>query len=76
MLKQEVNISSFQKNLPELIDLVLQGDEIIITKSNIPIAKVSPIENTSATIKPNFLTARVLESKRVRKNEAPENWFG
>ena len=76
MLKQEVNISSFQKNLPELIDLVLQGDEIIITKSNIPIAKVSPIENTGVSIKPNFLTARVIESKRVRKTEAPENWFG
>ena len=76
MLKQEVNINSFQKNLPELIDLVLKGDELIITKSNIPIAKVSPIENTSVTLKPNFFTAKVIESRRVRKNEAPENWFG
>ncbi|MCW8850611.1 MAG: type II toxin-antitoxin system Phd/YefM family antitoxin [Melioribacteraceae bacterium] len=76
MLKQEVNINSFQKNLPELIDLVLKGDELIITKSNIPIAKVSPIENTSVTLKPSFFTARVMESKRARKTEAPENWFG
>lgn len=76
MLKQEVNINSFQKNLPELIDLVLQGDEIIITKSNIPIAKVSPIEHSSGKIKPNFLTARVIESRKVFKSEAPENWFG
>ena len=76
MLKQEVNISSFQKNLPELIDLVLKGDELIITKSDIPIAKVSPIENTSVTLKPNFFTSRVMQSGRVRKNEAPENWFG
>ena len=76
MLKQEVNISSFQKNLPELLDLVLQGDEIIITKSNIPIAKVTPIEDNSVTLKPNFLTARVIENRRAIKNEAPENWFG
>ena len=76
MLKQQVNINSFQKNLPELIDLVLKGDELIITKSNIPIAKVSPIENNSVTLKPSFITAKVMESRRVRKNEASENWFG
>ena len=76
MIKQEVNINSFQKNLPELIDLVLKGDELIITKSSIPIAKVSPIDNTSVTLKPNIFTNRVMQSRRVRKNEASENWFG
>lgn len=76
MLNKEVNISSFQKNLPELLDLVMHGDEIIITKSNIPIARVTPVENNSVTLKNNFLTARVLETKRARTTEAPENWFG
>ena len=76
MLKQEVNISSFQKNLPQLIDLVMNGDEIIITKSDIPIAKVSPIDNSDIAVKHNFLTARVIETKRAKKSEAPENWFG
>ncbi len=76
MQQQELNITSVQKDLPKLMDLVLHGDELIITKSNIPIAKISPIENTSVTLKPNFFTAKVIESRRVRKNEAPENWFG
>jgi len=75
MLKKEVNISSFQKNLPELIDIVMKGDEIIITKSNIPIAKVTPIESPK-NIKSNFLAAKVIEAKRAFTNEAPENWFG
>jgi len=76
MLKQEVNISSFQKKLPELMDLVINGDEIIITKSNIPIALVTPIVNTNDIGRNNFLTTRALETKRARTTEAPENWFG
>lgn len=76
MLKQKVNISSFQKNLPELLNLVENGEEIIITKSNIPIAKVTPIEQPAVSIKPTFLTAKVMESRRIHKAEPPENWFG
>jgi prevent-host-death family protein len=76
MLKQEVNIRSFQKNLPELINLVMNGDEIIITKSDIPIAKVTPIANDDVAMKNNFLAARVIEKKRAVTSEAPENWFG
>jgi antitoxin (DNA-binding transcriptional repressor) of toxin-antitoxin stability system len=76
MLKQEVNISSFQKNLPELLDIVLSGDEIIITKSDIPVAKVSPIDSPKISIKNDFLTMRAMKNKRAHFNEAPENWFG
>jgi len=75
MLPQKVNLSSFQKNLPDIIDLVINGEEIIITKSNIPIAKVTPIEN-SVSVNKSFLTAKVIERKRAIKIEAPENWFG
>lgn len=76
MLKKEVNISSFQKNLPELMDIVMKGDEIIITKSNIPVAKVTPIEKSITQVKNNYLTAKAIEAKRAFKNEASENWFG
>ena len=76
MLKQEVNINSLQKQLPEFMDMVINGDEIIITKSNIPIARVTPIENSAETVKNNFLTLRAIETKRARTTEAPENWFG
>ncbi len=76
MLQQKVNIGSFQKNLPEFLDVVLNGNEIIITKSNIPIAKVTPIEAPKLSVKANFFTMKAIKSKRVQFDEAPENWFG
>lgn len=76
MLKQEVSISSFKKNLPEFLDIVMSGDELIITKSNIPVAKISPIKEPKISINHDFLTSRALETKRTRLSEAPENWFG
>ena len=76
MLNKEINIRSFQKNLPEIIETVLQGDEIIITKSNIPIAKLTPIENPLATVKSKILSAKAIETKRILAGETPENWFG
>ena len=76
MIKQTVNISSFQKNLPDFIDLVLNGDEIIITKSDIPVAKIIPIEDEKKEIKTDFFTVKSSVKERIVKSEAPENWFG
>ena len=76
MIKQTVNISSFQKNLPDFIDLVLNGDEIIITKSDIPVAKIIPIEDEKKEIKTDFFTVKSAVKERIVKSEAPENWFG
>ena len=76
MLKQEVSISSFQKNVTKLLDVVLSGDEIIITKSNIPIAKVTPINDPKIILKNDFITASAINSRRAPSSEAPENWFG
>ena len=76
MEKREVSISSFQKNVPELLDTVLSGEEIIITKSNVPVAKISPISAPKIELKSTFFTARAIETKRSKLSEAPENWFG
>lgn len=76
MTRQEVNIKSLQKNLSELLESVIQGDEIILTKHNIPVAKITPIEAPSITLKDSFLTARALETKRMRHTDASELWFG
>lgn len=76
MLKKEVNIRSFQKNLTEIFDAIMEGEEIIITKSDIPIAKLSPIESPVSNIKANYFSAKVNQAKRALSGEAPENWFG
>ena len=76
MLKQTVNITSFQKNVPDFLELVKNGDEIILTKSDIPFAKIIPIEKKSSNIKTDFFTVKSFEKSRISKTEAPENWFG
>lgn len=76
MLKQKVNINSFQKNCADLLQLVTKGDEIIITDSDIPIAKVVPIKKPAIKVHDEFIALKAFDRKRVRKNEAPENWFG
>ena len=76
MITQTVNISSFQKNLTDLLELVIKGDEIIITKSNTPIARVSPVESKALNVSDSFFAAKAIRNKRVLKSEAPEIWFG
>jgi antitoxin (DNA-binding transcriptional repressor) of toxin-antitoxin stability system len=76
MHQQELNISSVQKNLPKLMDLIVHGSEIIITDSNIPIAKISPIEEKKVTYSSSFLKARSVDTKRSPFLDSPENWFG
>ena len=76
MLKQTVNINSFKKNVPDFIELVLNGDEIILTKSDIPVAKIVPIDTKSTEIRADFFTVKTAEKHRLGKTEAPENWFG
>ncbi|MFZ1291591.1 MAG: hypothetical protein WAR79_15955 [Melioribacteraceae bacterium] len=76
MHQQELNISSMQKNLPKIMDMVIHGDEIIITKSDIPIAKISPIEEKKTYYTSSFLRAKSIETKRSMFTDSPENWFG
>lgn len=76
MLQQKLNINSVQKNLPKLMDLVVRGDEIIITKSEVPIAKISPLEEPKLSYTSNFIRAKSLASQRNPFRDAPEYWFG
>jgi len=76
MHQQELNISSVQKNLPKLMDLIVHGSEIIITDSNVPIAKISPIEDKKVSFTNHFLKARSIETKNSAFSDSPENWFG
>ncbi|MEE9431295.1 MAG: hypothetical protein V3V16_09655 [Melioribacteraceae bacterium] len=76
MYRQEINITSFEKYLPKMLDLVIKGDEIIITKSNVPIAKISPIQAPTFTAKVHFDKTHAIRTKMNVGNAASENWFG
>ncbi len=78
MNRQEVNITSLKKSLPKMLDLVAKGEEIIITKANIPIAKITPIQPPTFSVKDNISisTARAIKNRMDIETNAPEYWFG
>jgi len=40
---QEITLAEASKNLPELIEAAMSGEEIVITKDNQPVVKLTPI---------------------------------
>ena len=50
-------------HLSEILEKASRGEETIITKRGVPIAKVIPVEKESSTIKPNLLQ----EFRQLRK---------
>lgn len=42
----QLDIAKAKSNLSKLLDLAIEGEEIIITQDNQPVAKISPIKTT------------------------------
>lgn len=40
---QEITLAEASKNLPELIEAAMNGEEIVITKDNQPVVKLTPV---------------------------------
>ena len=40
----QLDITQAKSKLPDLLDLAIDGEEIIITQNNKPVAKISPIK--------------------------------
>jgi len=40
----QLDLAQAKSKLPELLDLAIEGEEIIITQNNKPVAKISPIK--------------------------------
>lgn len=41
----KVELSKDKPNLSDLLELAISGEEVLITKNDRPVAKISPIEN-------------------------------
>lgn len=76
MEKKEVNIKFLQKNLDQVLDFIEHGDEIVITRRDVPIAKISPMEKKNFNIGRDFLSQKSIETERSPFTETPEIWFG
>jgi prevent-host-death family protein len=40
---QEITLAEASKNLPELIEAAMSGEEVVITKDNQPVVKLTPV---------------------------------
>ena len=40
----QLDINQAKSNLPKLLDLAIEGEEIVITQDDKPVAKISPIK--------------------------------
>ncbi|EAZ93010.1 type II toxin-antitoxin system Phd/YefM family antitoxin [Crocosphaera chwakensis] len=47
----KLDIDKAKSNLSKLLDLAIKGEEIVITKDNKPVAKISPMKRKRGTAK-------------------------
>ncbi len=81
MNRININYTESQNNWEELIELILHGKEIMLTKADEPVAKISPVvpENNSSTIKkPRAEKPKreVVNDSSVNSNSYSEIWYG
>lgn len=55
---QQINIFEASKNLPDLIEAALSGKEIVITKDDLPVVKLTPVSPIKR--RPQFGSAKGL----------------
>jgi prevent-host-death family protein len=55
---QKINLVEASKNLPALIEAAIDGEEIVITKDNQPVVKLTPV--LSVKRRPLFGSAKEL----------------
>lgn len=57
---KEVNIHEAKTHLSKLLQLVAEGEEVLISKSGKPVAKLVPINNSKGSRKPGLLKGKIV----------------
>lgn len=77
MNQQKINISDLQNDWPRLINRIMHGEEIILTRVDRPIAIVSPFKFESSLKKPGKINKEdELEDVAERDSTNSEWWIG
>ncbi len=56
---KKVNIAEAKATLSELIDAVLAGDEVVIARRNVPVARLVAVKSARATPRFGSLAGRI-----------------
>lgn len=76
MLTKTVDLSEAQTSLRELLSLVLEGTEVILTEGKIPIARLMPIESETAQRTPGLHLGAISISDDFDQPLSEEFWMG
>lgn len=71
---KKANLHEAKANLSKLIDLVLQGEEVVICKAGRPVAKLVSIDKKQKMRKPRILKGKITIGKDF--DSLPENFMG
>lgn len=69
---QQINLAEASKNLPELVEAAISGEEIIITKDEQPVIKLTPVSKVKR--RPLFGSAKDLITISDDFNEPLEDF--
>lgn len=79
MKQKKINISDLQDDWSHFINQIMQGDEVILTKVDKPIAIISPVKDVSSP-KKNLSSNKASYSQQVQITEESstnsEWWLG
>jgi len=77
MSQQKINITDLNKNWPTFINRILEGDEIILTETDKPIAVVSPLKPEKSSLQSLFPARKksVEEGEEIFETNS-EWWIG
>ena len=57
---QQITLSEASQHLPKLIESAISGEEIVITKDDLPVAKLVPVPPQPVKRRPKFGSAKGL----------------
>ncbi len=61
-MKKIVNVEDAKTHLSKLLDRVMGGEEIVIGKAGVPVARLVPIERVPAKRRPGSAKGKILVS--------------
>ena len=76
MSTKTVDISEAKDQLPELVSLVLQGNEIIISEGNKPLARIVPVTESKQTRVAGLNRGKVWVSEDFDEPLSEDFWTG
>ena len=75
MKQQRINISELQDDWSHFINQIMQGDEVILTKVDKPIAIISPVKNDTPSRRKSSVKKTEYREEMVEQSSTNSEWW-